>query len=292
MFAPLNLAPACPREHDSTSLWRGQSDFQLKGVAKEVTQNRLYRRLTTIAGFALLALSGAWDHASAQAIPAQPPVVRYSIRASDAVVAGAVGVVAALPIVMGKSLPYARCNPCDASHLWPIDRGTVGLPHSGIGNLSTLTMGATALGAGLLVGRSHRGEPDARAATREDFAVMAEALEIDYMLTTWSKVLTQRARPVLYTSASGQNQTADAGRSFPSGHASFSFAAAASAASILHRRGELGRHKAEVILLFAGAAATSALRVAAHKHFPTDVVAGAVLGTAVGWVTPRLHPVR
>ena len=70
------------------------------------------------------------------------------------------------------------------------------------------------------------------------------------------------------------------------------FAAAAAAASILHRRGELHRHKVETVLLFAAAATTAALRVAAHRHFPTDVVAGAALGTAVGWVVPLLHPLQ
>ncbi|MBI4542902.1 MAG: phosphatase PAP2 family protein, partial [Gemmatimonadetes bacterium] len=35
--------------------------------------------------------------------------------------------------------------------------------------------------------------------------------------------------------------------------------------------------------------ATSALRVVAGRHFPTDVVAGAVLGTLVGWTLPQVH---
>jgi len=45
-------------------------------------------------------------------------------------------------------------------------------------------------------------------------------------------------------------------------------------------------------VLFGAAAATAALRVIAHKHFPTDVATGAALGFVVGWTVPALHPVR
>ena len=51
----------------------------------------------------------------------------------------------------------------------------------------------------------------------------------------------------------------------------------------------LGKHKLEVGLLFGAAAATGALRVVAHQHFPTDAIAGAVVGFAVGWIVPALH---
>ena len=37
------------------------------------------------------------------------------------------------------------------------------------------------------------------------------------------------------------------------------------------------------------ATAVSALRVASGKHWPTDVVAGAAVGSAIGWVVPFLH---
>lgn len=250
-------------------------------------------KLRPLAWGLLFALTGPAEIVAAQAIPTPPPApLRYSIRAPDAVLMGAVGVVAALPNILGSRLPYAQCNPCDSTRLWPIDRGTLGLPNAGLSEASTLTMGATVLGAGVVLGLTRRGEPHAGAAAAEDLAVLVEAMEIDQLLTNWGKVLFHRARPVLYSPVSGQHQTVDAGRSFPSGHSSFSFAAAAAAASILHRRGVLGKHKVPVILLFAGAATTAALRVAAHKHFPTDVVAGALLGTTVGWFVPRLHPIR
>jgi hypothetical protein len=218
--------------------------------------------------------------------------VRYSIRVSDALVFGGGAVAAAIPALAGTSLPYARCAPCDSTSLWGIDRHTIGLPKGNISDLSTATMGLTALGGAALVALSRHGEPQANRAALEDLVVMAETMDIDAAAVQWAKVLFHRARPVLYTSAYAQNQTVDAGRSFPSGHASFSFAAAVAAASILERRHQLGAHKGEVALLVVGAALTSTLRVVAHKHFPTDVVAGAALGSAIGWIYPQIHRVQ
>lgn len=67
--------------------------------------------------------------------------------------------------------------------------------------------------------------------------------------------------------------------SFPSGHASTSFAAAAT----LHRRygWEVGL-PAHVVATFVAAA-----RVKADKHFVQDVIVGAAIGEASGWLFTR-----
>ncbi|HEU0309986.1 MAG TPA: phosphatase PAP2 family protein [Sphingomicrobium sp.] len=65
-------------------------------------------------------------------------------------------------------------------------------------------------------------------------------------------------------------------KSFPSGHASSSFAAAAT----LHKRhGWQVGIPAHVVAVFVGVA-----RVKADKHFVHDVIAGAVIGEAAGWL--------
>jgi membrane-associated phospholipid phosphatase len=124
----------------------------------------------------------------------------------------------------------------------------------------------------------------------EDVAVMADVAAVDGFATQWLKVLVRRPRPERYTAQGAQFAgIVEDSRAFPSGHTSFAFAAAVAAASILQRRGELRQHRVETLLLFSGAVATSILRVTSHRHFPTDVVGGAVLGSAIGWIVPQLH---
>jgi membrane-associated phospholipid phosphatase len=50
-------------------------------------------------------------------------------------------------------------------------------------------------------------------------------------------------------------------------------------------------HRAwNAVVLYGAATGVGALRVAAGKHFPTDIIVGAVLGSAIGWLVPTLHP--
>lgn len=226
-----------------------------------------------------------------QPLPPERPV-RYRIQpiADGGITLGSAGL-SALPSLLGDRLPVASCpGACDPTHLWGIDRGTVGLGQSD--TPSDAALYATVAGSALLVAWTRRGEPDATRSVLGDAVVMAQTAAIDGAITQWLKVAVHRARPERYTASGATFTSIEDSRSFPSGHASFAFAAASAAASILHRRGELHKHKIETVLLFAAAATTSVLRVSAHRHFPTDVMAGAVLGTAVGWVVPRLHPLQ
>jgi membrane-associated phospholipid phosphatase len=73
-------------------------------------------------------------------------------------------------------------------------------------------------------------------------------------------------------------------QSFPSGHTSVSFAAAASLES---RYGWQAGLPAFAVAAFVGVA-----RVEAKKHFIGDVLAGAAIGTAAGFLTGKRHDPR
>jgi membrane-associated phospholipid phosphatase len=79
--------------------------------------------------------------------------------------------------------------------------------------------------------------------------------------------------------------------SFWGGHSAFLFSVAAGATQVARLRGRTG-WKWLALASFAGAAATGWLRVAADRHWATDVLAGAAVGTAVGLSVPLLvmHP--
>jgi membrane-associated phospholipid phosphatase len=232
--------------------------------------------------FAVLLTVAAPYGATAQQVST---TLRFKIRAwPDAVIIGAGGVAALLPVLWPHHFPYANCSPCDPSGLWGIDRGSAGPVRAAANDLSYATSAAeTGLGL-LFVGLSRRGEGST--AFWGDAAVVTQAVSVTAAATMALKVLFHRPRPLMYVPGPA---TPDDGRGFPSSHTSLSFAVASAYASILSRRGVAGQHKLEIATLFGVAAATGVLRVVAREHFPTDVVAGAVLGLGVGWIVPKLH---
>ena len=125
---------------------------------------------------------------------------------------------------------------------------------------------------------------------RGNLAVIANSISWTSASTSWLKVAFRRKRPVLYTSgAAAVAGDVDNQRSFPSGHTSVAFAVATSYL-VLANREHLPHRTRNAILLYGGATSISALRLAGGSHFPTDVVAGAVLGTGIGWLVAAVHP--
>ena len=233
------------------------------------------RRLVVCAVLAVAPSAGA----------AQTPVYRAGWgSAATAIGAGALSL---LPRAIGLPRGAPPCAPCNPASLPGIDRWVVGRNSRAAATGSDLLLlGVT--GGGLLA--SVRGVSAARA--RGDAAVLVTAISWTAATTEWVKVLVHRNRPVLYSvgavSAAGDRDNRE---SFPSGHTSIAFAAATSYAVMAHRE-HLPHATRNDILLYAGATGVGALRVAAGKHFMTDVIAGAALGVGVGWLTARIHPTR
>jgi undecaprenyl-diphosphatase len=70
-------------------------------------------------------------------------------------------------------------------------------------------------------------------------------------------------------------------QSFPSGHAVFFFALAIA----VYRY-----HKSWGVVFFAGATAMAVARVIGGVHWPSDIVAGAIIGGVIGWHTVQWIP--
>ena len=220
--------------------------------------------------------------ALATAVAVQPPgaaqTPTYRSGWTSWTVAAGAGVFAALPGMLHLPRGVPACAPCDPAGLSGIDRWVVRLDSRGAGSGSNVVL-VGVVGGGLLASR-----------TRGNAAMMVNAVAFTSLTTEWTKALVHRSRPVMYTSrAAGVMGDRDNRRSFPSAHTATAFAVATSYAVMAHRQ-HLPHATRNEILLFTGAAGVGALRVAAGRHFVTDVLGGAVLGAAVGWVTAKVFP--
>jgi membrane-associated phospholipid phosphatase len=56
------------------------------------------------------------------------------------------------------------------------------------------------------------------------------------------------------------------------------------------QREHLPHRGRNAVVLYTGAVGVAVLRVAGGKHFPTDVIGGALLGSAIGWLAASVHP--
>ena len=195
-------------------------------------------------------------------------------------VAAGVGVFAALPGLLNLPRGTSPCAPCDPATLSGIDRWVVRLDSKGAGTASNVLL-VGVVGGGFLASK-----------TSGNAAMMANALAFTSLATEWTKALVHRSRPILYTaqapSAAGDR---DNRRSFPSGHTATAFAVATSYAVMAHRQ-HLPHATRNSILLLSGAAGVGSMRVAAGRHFVTDVMGGAVLGAGIGWLTAKVFPTK
>ena len=79
-------------------------------------------------------------------------------------------------------------------------------------------------------------------------------------------------------------------RSFLSGHTAWAFSAAVFTGSVFRTYYPDSPIKVVVwSLCLANASTTAALRVIGHWHYPTDVIAGAAVGSLMGWFVQFAH---
>jgi membrane-associated phospholipid phosphatase len=211
--------------------------------------------------------------------------IRYRVSAWDAASVAAGGVLALIPEAVGLPAGPAPCGPCIPTSVPSIDRAALHNASGGANTASSVLLLGVAGFSGLA---SLDGATAAQ--VRGHVALFANSLTWTLATTEWLKVLVHRNRPVLYDAPDpAAVADRDNRRSLPSAHASLAFAAATTYLVIAQRE-HLPHRTRNAILLYVGALGVAALRVAAGKHFPTDVAAGAALGTGMGWLAAHVHP--
>lgn len=118
-----------------------------------------------------------------------------------------------------------------------------------------------------------------------------EAIIVGQVVNTALKILAGRARPLHdpedpFDFAFGRGLRGDGYQSFPSGHTAAAFAAAA---ALTHEIGEDHPDARLLVgsLLYAGAGLVGVSRMYENRHWASDVVMGAAVGSFAGWKVVR-----
>lgn len=181
---------------------------------------------------------------------------------------------------------------CDDTSVPAIDRWVLDQGFESARILSDVGVGLMmAAPLGVAVGQL-AGEDEAWTRTQEATMIAAETYGLTFLLTSVVKLAVRRPRPLTHRADFDKEVrwSGDARLSFFSGHSAMSFAAASLLAVLLIERE--GVQPASVLGASAGylgAALVAYLRIAARKHFLTDVLVGAAVGTTLGLLVPLLH---
>jgi hypothetical protein len=242
------------------------------------------------------------DGASAEADAATPtpaPGPRHEALSVDLrvdlPVMIAAGALAAGLQLVSDDIVRSRCTPsCTVGEMNGLDRPVAGRYVPAAATASDVLL-AVNLGLPVALDLLELGlgeHPDGWTGWGEDTLILGETLALNAAAQSLTAFAVQRPRPFAYgEDAPLDKRTApNAYLSFYSGHTSNSFAAATAYAYLFGVRHPSSPWRAAVWVLGEGLAAMDGcLRVTAGYHFPSDVLVGAAVGTAIGVVVPWLH---
>ncbi|BDG04159.1 phosphatase PAP2 family protein [Anaeromyxobacter oryzae] len=214
--------------------------------------------------------------------PAPDPVIYTLHPAVDGTVLALSALTIAVPSLFASELIHERC-PCDPSSVNAFDRHAIGNHSHAADVTSDLTVALAMAGPPVVELVAVHGSR----AIATDLVVFGEVLLVNGALVEIAKYTVQRPLPLTYAGDPALVSSPGGYRSFYSGHTSTAFAALSAGAFTLgQRRGERGWPW----LVVAGVGASVGVeRVLGGRHFPTDVMVGAVMGTLVGVGVPWLH---
>lgn len=120
--------------------------------------------------------------------------------------------------------------------------------------------------------------------------ILLESASVAMLANQTIKFVVLRNRPYTRADNYGASPTPDDHLSFYSGHTTVAFSLAVAGANLHQMRG--GSHPGWVWTVALGlATCVGYLRIAADKHYLSDVLVGAITGMAAGFLIPRyLHP--
>jgi membrane-associated phospholipid phosphatase len=116
-------------------------------------------------------------------------------------------------------------------------------------------------------------------------------MSINYGFNATTKSIISRNRPLAYNKNTSDKMLSDPDTkfSFYSGHSSSAFASAVFNSILLSEMPQTTLRDIGIGLNLANATAIATLRVLAGKHFLSDVVVGAVIGSGIAYIITEVH---
>lgn len=221
--------------------------------------------------------------------PSQPV---YELLPEVDVPVMAIATTFALGWFLRDKTPAPPCAPlCPADSIGGIDGDFAGRwspSWNQVGDVTLSTLFAGSLATVAVTGNSWS------AAGTHGF-VLLETILVTSAIQSVSTYSIRRPRPYMYGDKAPLEQRlrGHGSLSFFSGHTANSFSASVAMFQTLRRTHPQSKWKWLALGLGLGASSLVAVsRVYAGQHFPTDVVAGAVVGSSVGMLVPALHDVK
>jgi membrane-associated phospholipid phosphatase len=246
------------------------------------------------------AIAVAWPRAARAEEPSRE--LRHDV-AVDAVVTGALGAVwIGSELLKGRLAPRG-CRVCDrhadgSDALNPVDRGVraaLRWERSAVPDVGSYVTGFALSPLAAYGGVALAAARDGHAAQAGvDALLVTEAVVVAAAVNQVVKLAVGRERPIVHALPPSEkartSQPSDNDLSFFSGHTTLAFALAASSGTIASMRG----YRLAPLVWTSGLAlgvVTGELRIAADRHYFTDVLTGALVGTAIGALVPLVaHP--
>jgi membrane-associated phospholipid phosphatase len=218
--------------------------------------------------------------------PRDPTRPAYQLYAEYDLPALGIGVVfaAARAIRTQKAYCAPRCDPADLNGFDRLTAGRWQPTWTHVSNVGIALVIAAPIGYLL----AEEGSLN----MLNDAVVIGESALLASSLSTIMTVAAGRPRPFLYGDKAPleDRNSVDASMSFISSHTAISFAISTSTWMTYRRFHPDSRaHWAVLAIGDAAASVVGLARMFAGRHFPTDVIAGAVVGTSVGVLVPALH---
>lgn len=271
------------------------------------SRNRRFSALPALAALLTLAAlersSLAEPSAGARSAPTNEPLtprieLRHDVWIDGGVTLGLAGALGGWVLIQNDVLP-AQCRFCDGSSPGEVNavddafrswlKRPDTTPASTMSHVVAYGLApVTQIGLGAVVAAADRRGDEA---LTNDLLVL-EAVMSSVVVGEAVKIAVLRERPWVHAISDPDEkraalETRDNLASFPSGHTNATFAMAAAGGTIATMRG----YRLAPLVWIAGAmlgVGTAYLRMAADRHYFTDVLAGATIGTAMGIGVPLL----